>query len=92
MKNFVKGLVISVLSLAVGYVAISLPFRLFDTLDSAMMQKVFIGELVIYLAIGLLFLALQQKKKEQQAKMQQRHSERRKKIARVQTEWYDLAA
>ena len=33
MKNFVKGLVISVLSLAVGYAAISLPFRLFDTLE-----------------------------------------------------------
>lgn len=92
MKNFVKGLVISALSLAVGYAAISLPFRLFDTLTGSMMQKVFIGELIIYLAIGMIFLVYQQKKKEQQAKYRQRHIARREKIARVQTEWYDLAA
>ena len=92
MKNFVKGLVISVLSLAVGYAAISLPFRLFDTLERSMMQKVFIGDLIIYLTIGMIFLVVQQKKKEQQAKCEERHYARREKIAKVQSDWYDLAA
>ncbi len=92
MKKIVKAFVISVLSLAVGYMAISLPFRLFDSLGGDMMHKVFIGELLIYLAIGMVFLAVQQKKSEQQKKSKERHIARREKIARVQTEWYDLAA
>ncbi len=92
MKKIVKGFVLSVLSLAVGYAAISLPFRLFDSLNSGMMQKVFIGELLIYLAVGMVFLVFQQRKKEARVKSEQRHIERREKIERVKTDWYDLAA
>ncbi|MBE6720470.1 MAG: hypothetical protein E7571_07445 [Ruminococcaceae bacterium] len=92
MKKFVKATLMSALSLIIGFLAISLPFNLFSTLSSVMIQRVFLGELVIYFVIAMLFLVFQQKKKERLIKSEQRHTARREKIARVQTEWYDLAA
>ena len=92
MKKVLKGLLLSLLALGVGYVAISLPFNLFNTLSDAAMEIIFIGELVIYSAVGGIFLLVNENQKTQKRKAEQRHIERKEKIARVQTDWYDLAA
>ncbi|MBQ7203469.1 MAG: hypothetical protein IJS03_05595 [Eubacterium sp.] len=92
MKKVLKGLLLSLLALGVGYVAISLPFNLFNTLSDAAMEVIFIGELVIYSAVGGIFLLVNENQKTQKRKAEQRHIERKEKIARVQTDWYDLAA
>ena len=92
MKKALKAALLSITALAVGYLAISLPFNLFGTLTDSMMEVLFIAELAIYLTIGAIFLVVSQKKKEAREKADRRHTERRAKIARVQTDWYDLAA
>ena len=92
MKKFVKAILLSVAALAAGYLAISLPFNLFNTMSDRAMQGIFLGELIIYFVISLIFLVAHQRKKEEKMKAARRHLARREKIARVQSEWYDLAA
>ncbi len=92
MKKLLKGFVLSLTALAVGYIAISLPFSLFSTLSDRMMEIIFMAEIVIYLITGAIFLIASEKKKEERIKSEARHSARREKIARVQRDWYDLAA
>lgn len=93
MKNKVlKGLLLSVLSLIAGYFAISLPFNLFGTLSSSAMHIVFITELAIYFAIGMIFLVAFEKSKEKKVKAEQRHIQRKKKIESVYNDWYNIAA
>lgn len=92
MKKTVKAILLSLAALAVGYFAISLPFNLFDTLSDSMMEVIFMAEIIIYMIIGAAFIIANEKKKKERAKAQQRHEARREKIARVQHDWYDLAA
>ena len=92
MKKILKGLALSVAALAVGYVAISLPFSLFNTLSDRMMEIIFMAEIVLYLITGAIFLIASEKKKEERIKSDARHTARREKIAQVQRDWYNLAA
>ena len=92
MKKLVKAIVLSIAALGVGYMAISLPFHLFTTLSDGLMEVVFMAELIIYAIVGALFLIVSERKKKEKIKTAERHTARREKIARVQREWYDLAA
>ncbi|MBR3148859.1 MAG: hypothetical protein IKF64_01715 [Eubacterium sp.] len=92
MKKILKGILLSVSALAVGYFAIALPFNLFNTLSDRMMEIIFMSELIIYLIIGAIFLVAGEKKKQERIKAEERHVARREKIAQVQRDWYDLAA
>ncbi len=70
IKSVIKGILISVISLGVGFFAISLPFQLF-TLSEQMMQIVFIGELIIYSVIGGAFLVANESNKAKKVHKQQ---------------------
>lgn len=90
--KFVKGLFLSIVSLAAGFAAITLPFGLFKDLTSEALHIMFFAELTVYLVISLIFLVIIDRKKEQKKKAEKRHTERCEKIKRVQKEWYDIAA
>ena len=95
MKNItkvLKAIIISILSLTVGYLAISIPFRLFNTLDSDAMRMLFIGELIIYITVLLIFLVSRDKVRIKKEKEEQRKFQREEKIKQLRTEWIDLAA
>lgn len=94
MKNFktlLKGLALSLISLTAGFIAISLPFHIFDMSSSAL-NIVFVAELAIYIVIGLIFLIIKDKKEQEKIKMIKRHEKRNKKIKKVHEEWINIAA
>ena len=90
--NILKSIALSVAALFFGFIAISLPFNLFNTLSSDAMHIVFISEIIIYFAIGMLFLVFKDKKKQEEIKMQKRHELRNQKIEQVKRDWIDVAA
>ncbi len=92
MKKFFKGLLMSVLALAVGFLALAFPFHLFDELSSTGIQVLFISEIVIYLTLGMLFLVAKQKKADRKAKEKERIISRREKFKKAQEKYYSLAA
>jgi len=91
-NSFIKSMLLTLISLIVGFFAIALPFNLFRTLTDESMQMIFISEIVIYFAIAMLFLVFTDKKKKEKIKCEKWHEERRAKIQRVQREWIDIAA
>ncbi len=91
-KNFVKGLLLSIVSLAAGFVAIGVPFRIFDFLSADGMRILFAIEVGIYLGIGLIFLTIQDSKKKQRAKEIKKHEQRQLKVKECVDNWYNIAA
>ncbi|MFR5877027.1 MAG: hypothetical protein ACLUFN_11125 [Eubacterium sp.] len=92
MKKFLKGLALSMTALIVGFFAISLPFHLFDELSQGAMSVVFIAEIIIYLAIGLGFLVIKDKKQQQKIKAEKRRIKRMQQIKEYQENWINIAA
>lgn len=92
IKDIVKGLLISISAVSVGYFAIGLPLNLFNVLSKDGQRIFFILELSIYLIIGAVFLVVQDKKEQQIKREKERHERRKEKIKSVQSDWYDLAA
>lgn len=90
--KFFKGLLLTLVSLAGGFIAIILPFGLTQNFSGDALHIFFFAEIAVYLVISLIFLLIADRKKEQRKKAEKRHCERCKKIERVQKEWYDLAA
>ncbi|MBE6741997.1 MAG: hypothetical protein E7570_06790 [Ruminococcaceae bacterium] len=91
-NTIIKSMLLSIASLITGFVAIALPFNLFKTLSDEAMQIVFISEIIIYFVIGMIFLAVCEKRKQEKIKNAKRHEERKCKIERVRREWIDIAA
>ena len=91
-NNILKSILLSVASLAVGFLAISFPFNLFGTLTKDAMHLVFISEIVIYFGLAMIAIVVAEKKKQQRVKNEQRHEERCRKIEQVKREWIDIAA
>ena len=89
-NNILKSILLSVASLAVGFLAISFPFNLFGTLTKDAMHLVFISEIVIYFGLAMILLVVSEKNK--QKRNEQRHEERCRKIEQVKREWIDIAA
>lgn len=92
IKDIIKGVIISVLAIVIGYFAVGLPLNLFNLLSKDGQQIFFIVELCLYLFIGGVFLVIQDKKEQQLKKEQIRHEKRKEKIKTVQENWYDLVA
>lgn len=91
-KELAKGLVLSVSALVVGFFAIAVPFRIFDTLSANGVRILFAVEIGVYVVISLIFLAVQDKKNKQKAKAQQRLAQRELKVRDVVDNWYNIAA
>lgn len=91
-KDLLKGIIISIVALIVGYGAMTIPFNLFLTVSKDGQRIFFLAELCIYLVIGSIFLLIQDKKEKQAKKQKARHEERAQKIKDVQQNWYDIAA
>lgn len=72
ISKIIKGLIISISTLVVGFCAISLPFHLFDALTSREMRIIFISEIIIYLILSMIFLLARENKQEKKKKHQQK--------------------
>ena len=91
-KDLLKGIIISIVALIVGYGAMAIPFNLFLMVSKDGQRIFFLAELCIYLVIGSIFLLIQDKKEKQAKKQKARHEERAQKIKDVQQNLYDIAA
>lgn len=92
IKDIIKGIIISVSAIVIGYFAVGLPLNLFNVLSKDGQRIFFIVELCLYLLIGGVFLVIQDRKEQQLTKEQIRHEKRKEKIKTVQENWYDLVA
>lgn len=92
IKDIIKGVIISVSAIIIGYFAVGLPLNLFNLLSKDGQRIFFIIELCLFLFIGGVFLVIQDRKEQQQKKEQIRHEKRKEKIKTVQENWYDLVA
>lgn len=92
IKKIIKGLVISLLSLGVGYFAIAVPFNLISTLSPQSVRLIFCVELGIYLLVGAICIIFLDKKQAREKKEKARKIERLEKRKQAQKEYYSLAA
>lgn len=91
-KEILKGIIISIITLAVGYAAMAIPFNLFLSVSKDGQRIFFLIELSVYFVVGCIFLLIQDKKEKQAEKEKERHRIREEKIKDVQENWYNIAA
>lgn len=92
IKEILKGIIISIITLAVGYAAMAIPFNLFLSVSKDGQRIFFLIELSVYFVVGCIFLLIQDKKEKQAEKEKERHRLREEKIKNVQENWYNIAA
>ncbi len=92
VKEVLKILVLSIAALGIGFAAIALPFRLFDSLSATQMRYLFIGEMALYFSVGMVFLFAKGKRAERKAKEEARRFQKRIKFEQAKREYYDLVA
>ena len=90
-KNLLKGIILTIVSLAGGFFALSVPFRIFSTLSGDEVRILFVTEIAVYFAVGMIFLVVKDNK-EQKKRKQKQQLARQEKINRVRDEWYNIAA
>ena len=87
MKNIlkaIKGTAVSALIILAGFLAMVIPFNLFDELSSRAMSIIFFGEIAVFIALGFAYLIhkeLTQKRKYQEKISCER---RRRKIEKTE--------
>ena len=91
-KNLLKGIILTIVSLAGGFFALSVPFRIFSTLSGDGVRILFVTEIVVYFAVGMIFLVVKDNKEQKKRKQKQQQLARQEKIDRVRDEWYNIAA
>lgn len=91
-KELLKGIIISIAAIGVGYFAISVPFNIFDSFSKSGQRLFFITEIVIYLIVSFTYLIIKDKKQQQMKKEKARHQKRLEKIQDVQENWINIAA
>ena len=91
-KTIIKGILMSAITLGVGFLALALPFRMFTELSRSEMHILFIAELAVYFVMGIAFLIFRDKKETEKARNEERRLARREKFKKAQEEYYDLAA
>ena len=91
-KAVLKGFMMSVITLGVGFFALALPFKMFAGLTSREMRLLFLAELTVYFIMGIVYLIFQDKKIKEKEKNEERRIARRAKFQQAQKEYYDLAA
>ena len=96
INNIIKGLLLSVSAIIIGFAAVAFPFKLFDNLTREGMQLLFVSEIAIYFVLSVTFIAARELKRKkarlQKEKELQRRFQRRAKFEQAQREYYDLAA
>ncbi len=91
-KKVLKGILMSALTIAAGFLALALPFKMFTGLSSRDMQILFIAELVVYFVLGMIYLIFKDRNEAEKVKNEERRTARREKFEQAQREYYDLAA
>ena len=92
IKKIIKWLLISFVTLAVGYLAIAVPFNLVSSASSLNAGIIFAIELGIYLFVGAVFILAIDRKEERAKKEKARQCKRIEKRKQAQEEYYSLAA
>lgn len=92
IRTILKGLIISVSTLAAGFLALALPFKMFANLSRHDMQVLFLAEIVVYFIMSMTYLIFRDKKETEKERNEERRVARREKFERAQKEYYDLAA
>lgn len=92
IKKLIYGILLSVLSLGVGFFALAVPFQLFNELSNFGIKLLFVCEIVAYIIIGLVFLVVKDKNNQKRAKKRKKQLERKEKVKKMQEEWLNLAA
>ena len=92
IKKIIKWLLISFVTLAVGYLAIGVPFNLVSSASSLSAGIIFAVELGIYLFVGAVFILALDRKEERAKKEKARQYKRIEKRKQAQEEYYSLAA
>ncbi len=92
LKNALKGLVLSIISLAVGFAALAIPFKLYLAFSGETLWAFFAFEIVAYTLLGCSFICLREKQKAKKKKRKQHFYERNQKISQVKSEPIDIAA
>lgn len=92
IKKIIKWLLISFVTLAVGYFAIAVPFSLVSSASSLSAGIIFAVELGIYLFVGAVFILALDRKEEKAKKEKARQCKRTEKRKQAQEEYYSLAA
>ncbi len=87
-----KGLLLTLSSLIVAFLAISLPFKLIGDMSSEQMRGLFITEIAVYFITFIAYVVINEKKKAKLAKEKERRFQMRAKFEQAQREYYDLAA
>jgi type VI protein secretion system component VasK len=87
-----KGLLITLSSLMVGFLAITIPFHLFNQLNDDGLRILFVLEIIVYFVIASTFLLIKDKKQQKIAKQKRKAKQRQEKIAKISEEWTNLAA
>ena len=62
IRTILKGLIISVSTLAAGFLALALPFKMFANLSRHDMQVLFLAEIVVYFIMSMTYLIFRDKK------------------------------
>ena len=70
LKQIIKQVVVSLLTLIVGFISMTIPFNLLNTLPSNIMQIIFISEIVLYAIIFSLFFMIKEKTEKAKAEKQ----------------------
>ena len=86
IKKIIKGLLISIITLAVGYFAIAVPFDLVSSASSFSAGIIFAVELGIYLFVGAVFILALDRKVERARKEKARQCKRTEKRKQAQEE------
>lgn len=92
IKNALKGLALSIISLAVGFAALAIPFKLYMAFSGGTLWAFFAFEIAAYALLACGFICIRERQKAKKKKREQRFYERKQKIRQVKSDWIDIAA
>lgn len=99
MKNIIKNILLSLITLTAGFISMSVPFRLFDNLSQMQMRMLLIAEVIIYFSIFAAVFLKKEAKAQRRAKekrMKENHNkrvhERNRELSGITVQNFDLAA
>lgn len=92
LKNFLYGLFLSTISLAVCFFALAIPFQLFNEISGFGIKLLFLCEIIVYSVIALICLVIKDKSNQKKERHRQKQMKREEKIKKLQEEWLNIAA
>ncbi len=99
MKRTLNILLISALTISIGFISMALPFRLFDTLTQLQMRFLLAGEIAVYFCIFSAYFGGREAKAQRRARDEKLRAQHEERVARRNDEMkgicvnnFDLAA